>query len=331
MAESRVSVVPLNGSNYPTWKIQCRMALMRDCLWNIVNGTEVVPTSADGRAKFAVRRDKALAVIVLSVNPSLLYLIGDPTDPCVVWKKLADQFEKKTWATKLDLRRRLHALRLRDGEPVQEHIKSLTEIFDSLCIAGDAVDAVSDEDRVVHLLASLPDSFSVLVTALEANENVPKMEVVTERLLHEDRKMRQKSDAEETTQTETAMPSRVPRRQSQKCYHCGMSGHIKRFCRQLKTEQEQEFQEKQKQKKSHRAATSREQEGSDSESSGFVATHALSVSNSRERDTWIVDSGATCHMCHDRKQFSTFNESENSFWVMGIHYQLSEKEMLCLI
>ncbi len=49
---------------------------------------------------------------------------------------------------------------------------------------------------------------------------------------------------------------------------------------------------------------SREQESSDSESSGFVATHALSASNSRERDTWIVDSGATCHMCHDRAIFN---------------------------
>ncbi len=36
-----------------------------------------------------LKRDKALAVIVLSVNPPLLYLIGDPTDPCVVRKKLA--------------------------------------------------------------------------------------------------------------------------------------------------------------------------------------------------------------------------------------------------
>ena len=35
-----VTVVPLNGANYPMWKVQCRMALMKDGLWNIVNGTE---------------------------------------------------------------------------------------------------------------------------------------------------------------------------------------------------------------------------------------------------------------------------------------------------
>ena len=92
MAESRtVAVVPLNGSNYPTWKVQCRMALMKDGLWNIVNGTETAPsaTDADRHAKFATRRDRALATIVLSVEPSLLYLVGDPQDPNTVWKKLA--------------------------------------------------------------------------------------------------------------------------------------------------------------------------------------------------------------------------------------------------
>lgn len=42
-------------------------------------------------------------------------------------------------------------------------------------------DSVTEEDRVVHLLASLPDSFNMLVTALEANlKTVPKMENVTE-------------------------------------------------------------------------------------------------------------------------------------------------------
>ena len=126
MAESKSTVVvPLNSSNYPTWKVQCRMALMKDGLWNLVNGTERPPLSseAEQHAKFMARRDRALAIIVLSVEPSLLYLIGDPEDPIVVWKKLADQFQKKTWANKLELRRKLYSLRLKEGESVQEHIK----------------------------------------------------------------------------------------------------------------------------------------------------------------------------------------------------------------
>lgn len=99
-----IGIIPLNGSNYPTWKLQCRMALMRDGVWNIVDGSEKSPE--DGHrsvlAKFNSRRDKALATIVLSVDPSLLYLLrANPVDPVLIWKKLSEQFQKRTWANKL--------------------------------------------------------------------------------------------------------------------------------------------------------------------------------------------------------------------------------------
>ena len=51
---------------------------------------------------------------------------------------------------------------------------------------------IFEEDRVVHLLTSLPDSYNMLVTAFEANVEVPKFEVVTERLLHEERKLKER-------------------------------------------------------------------------------------------------------------------------------------------
>ena len=44
---------------------------------------------------------------------------------------------------------------------------------------------VSEEDRMV-------ESYGMLVTALEASAEVPQMEVVTERLLHEERKLKER-------------------------------------------------------------------------------------------------------------------------------------------
>ena len=99
MTESRtVNLVPLTSSNYTTWKLQCQMALMREGLWSIVNATEVSP--ADGvdeatRQKYEARKDRALATIVLSIDTSLLYLLGEPKDPVEVWRKLENQFQKK--------------------------------------------------------------------------------------------------------------------------------------------------------------------------------------------------------------------------------------------
>ena len=63
----------------------------------------------------------------------------------------------------------------------------MTEIFNEFSVIGNPI---SEEDRVVYLLASLPDSYNTLVTALEENQDMPHMDLVTERLLHEERKIK---------------------------------------------------------------------------------------------------------------------------------------------
>ena len=216
-------IVPLNGGNYSTWKVQCRMALMKEGLWGLVNGTEAEP-DGDARAAYATRRDKALAIIVLAIDTKLLYLVGDPVDPKVVWKKLADQFQKKSWANKLELKRKLFSMKLTNGGSMQEHLKAMTEVLDELSVIDEPV---KEEDRVVYLLASLPDSYSMLVTALEASPDVPKLEVVTECLLYEEKKQKNRSNEHDTGEEEAfaARSGKGPR-----CHYCKKLGHIKRNC-----------------------------------------------------------------------------------------------------
>ena len=81
------------------------------------------------------------------------------------------------------------SLKLREGDSVQEHIRKLMEILDELAVIGSPVE---EEDRVVDLLASLPESYGVLVTALDASSEEPKTEVVMEQLLHKERKQKEK-------------------------------------------------------------------------------------------------------------------------------------------
>ena len=77
----------------------------------------------------------------------MLYLLDNPEDPIAVWKKLRDQFQKKTWANRLALYHKLHTLQLKDGDSVQDHIKAMTELFNELTAVGDAI---SEEDHVVY-------------------------------------------------------------------------------------------------------------------------------------------------------------------------------------
>ena len=105
MDKSSENVNLLDGKNYATWKVQVKMLLMKDELFSIVDGTEVAPTEQTVLRKFIARRDRASAILVLIINQNLLYIIGDPVDPKIVWEKLRDTYQKKSWANKLRLKR----------------------------------------------------------------------------------------------------------------------------------------------------------------------------------------------------------------------------------
>lgn len=64
-------------------------------------------------------------------------------------------------------------------------------MFDSLSIIRNPV---SEEDHVVYLLASLPDSYNTLVTVLQASKDIPKMKVTAEHWLCEEKKLMERAD-----------------------------------------------------------------------------------------------------------------------------------------
>ena len=249
-------------------------------------------------AKYLSRKDCALVMIVLSLEPSLLYLIGDPEDPGVVWKKLADQFQKKTWANKLLLRRRLYSLKLKEGDSVHNHIKLMTEAFDELSVIGVSL---NEEDRIVHLLASLPESYDMLVTALEASQDVPKWALITEQLLYEENKMREKQTGGAESKAMTS--KHHINKKGPKCFHCCKFGHLKRNCHLLREDSKESLKRDYlKMKAFLMKKTKVEPSCSKNKHVGLFAHHPLTTNN-YEKSSWIVDSGATCYMCHDIDKF----------------------------
>ena len=111
-------------------------------------------------------------------------------------------------------------MKLENSSNLQEHLKNFSKLFAEMAVVGDSVEK---EDFVINLLASLPDSYSTLVTTLEALEQVPTWESVTERLIHSDSK--QQTRATDSTALFTKKKSAV------KCYECGQTGHIRRNCK----------------------------------------------------------------------------------------------------
>ena len=285
------------------------MLLIRHGLWKIVKGEEVAPINNPAALnKFNERRDKTLSTIVLAVAPSLLYLLGDPEDPVEVWKTLENQFQAKTWANKLNLKCKLHNLKLQENQSVQEHLKAMTEIFDELAVIGYPVE---EEDRVVQMLASLPESYSMIKTAFEASPEVPKLAVLTERLINEERKIKEKRKAVRENSGDALF---VGANNKQKmCFYCGKSGHIKRFCDEWLKKCENENKENKPGASANMCYRSKSHY--DSESSDDECIALVSEVSEEIKKKWTLDSAASRHMCNDRKQFQKMKRLEEEVQV----------------
>ena len=86
-------------------------------------------------------------------------------------------------------------------------------------------------------------------------------------------------------------------------FPCGRPGHFRQNCRKLAADKEKgKFGTKEKQK-GQSEQSSNEMGDKSSSSSDNDAFHALSATST---GNWIVDSGATCHMCNNAKMFAKF-------------------------
>ena len=158
------------------------------------------------------------------------------------------------------------------------------------------------------MLASLPDSYNVLVTVLEANATVPEMEVVTKRLLHEEQKQKTCSVSDDATAL-AIVERGQSKRKSIRCYYCKKLGHVQRDCTERAQFQTERRRDKKYKKHGVNKTETKNEESSDSDI-GLIVTHALSVGDASTSGNWVVDSGATCHICNDRDQFDDLSELE---------------------
>uniref|UniRef100_A0A1X7UC74 Retrovirus-related Pol polyprotein from transposon TNT 1-94-like beta-barrel domain-containing protein n=1 Tax=Amphimedon queenslandica TaxID=400682 RepID=A0A1X7UC74_AMPQE len=170
-------------------------------------------------------------------------------------------------------------------------MKAITEIFNELSVIGDNIEV---EDKVVCLLASLPESFNMLVIVLEASPEAPEMGTVVERLLHEERKLKEK----DLKSGEGAFMAKQ-KKKGPRCHFCKRFGHIQRNCFER-----QKGQNQGKGKPQQTRVNATDVKGESESEIGLIVKHALSAGANREpRTNWIIDSGATSHICNDSSYF----------------------------
>jgi hypothetical protein len=149
--------------------------------WIVVDlGTAPIGTFVDDWKKLD---RKAKSTIRLCLFDSVLLNVSEEATAKYLWEKLGNLYQSKSLVNKLFLRRKLYNLRMRDGDSMEEHLNAFNTLLSQLVSAEIKI---SDEDKCISLLCSLPDLWDSLVVAIGSNTTSLKFEEVVSSLLSEE-------------------------------------------------------------------------------------------------------------------------------------------------
>lgn len=291
MAE-KISFPLLNNGNYSTWKVRMEMLLTRDDYWFAVEDPKPEPVTSDWRKA----NQKALATIVLFLEDSQMNLVKGVTTARDAWTKLKSYHEKASMTSRVSLLKRICSLNLvegrAEGPDMERHLYELDELFDRLQCAGQVLEPSL---KIAMVLRSLPDSYDVLVTALESRKDEDlTMEIVKQKLLDEWQRRTERSVSSSFGTGESALKSVAKRQEEKVCFHCRKPGHFRRNCRLFL-----------KQRGDDDEGTAEAKQATEKERSVCFA-----VRKNRQKGRWIIDSGCSGHMTNDKEFFSKLEKAD---------------------
>ena len=126
---------------------------------------------------------KAKSTIRLCVLDSVLLNVSGEATMKALWDKLWTLYQSKSLVNKLFLRKKLYNLRMKEGDSVTKHLNAFNSVVSHLS----SVDIkISNEDKCIGLLCSLPDSWDSLVIAIGSNATALQFDEIVSSLLTED-------------------------------------------------------------------------------------------------------------------------------------------------
>ncbi|CAH9109494.1 unnamed protein product [Cuscuta epithymum] len=241
-----------------------------------------------------------------------------------------------------------------DGTLVTDHLNSFQGIINQLAGMGIKFE---DEIQDLWLLGTLSDSWETFRTSLSnsAPDGIITMELAKGSVLNEE--MRRKSQGSSShsnvlvTESRGRSQSRGPGNKGKhrskskgkfadfECYHCGRKGHTIRFCRQLKKEKKRSDYNNQKNHKKDEGGNGNAEVNTTTDE--FLICSDLDMVNIAHDDSsWVVDSGATCHVTSQRDFYSSYtpglldddgysNNFGNGIWKLTLGSLIVARDKRC--
>lgn len=310
-----MNIEKLEGNaNWLTWKFQIRQVLEACDLFDVVDGTVVAP--AVGSENYAAtllawrKRDaKARRTISTTCQKQPLLQIMNCETANAMWVTLKSTYEQASKSNILFLQQKYYGFTKDPGDDIATCLSKLMEIVQQL---KDQKESISDSMVMTKILMSLPAEYNHFHSAWESTSAEDQTMVnLRARLMAEELRLKTQGQSEnaealmakrnfskknfnakkkgkssEQSNKEKNKGNNI--KQKGNCFLCGESTHWKRDCPQ---------------NKKNNSNKNNKQENTSSDA--FVCHGSTSGG---DKNTWVLDSGASDHMCHRREWFTSFVE-----------------------
>ena len=295
---SKSSFAKLSGtSNYRIWSIKMKAYLVAQDLWDVV---EITPAKAKAtESTLSSQNSKAVSLIVFSCEDHILQLI-DPNDLAVtIWRNLEKQYGHVGFSARHLAFQSLVSTKFSSCDNVdhyidqfRSHINTLTHLTTQPLPQWLLLSILIN--NVGNQFEAWSQSIMQQIRSKTISEDSQSyLDEIIASLIDEARRTSQTNV--ENNQS-TAMTARKGSKPKPICKHCGKI-HKSDNCWEMFPE-----------KRPSARFTSSNPEGSKASQTNQPSNSIafLSHSNNSSRNSWILDSGATQHMCNNKSHFTNF-------------------------
>ncbi|GMF82113.1 unnamed protein product [Phytophthora fragariaefolia] len=145
------------------------MALARKELQDHVAAMKPEDAVRRGTEEWKAADMKALAVVAKMLSPTYQSIVREAASALEAWEILRAFFVKQSLHNRVQLRKQLHEFTLSSGGDLMGHIVRFDDICSRLAAVGEIM---SEDEKVVILLGSLPQEYDAMVRIIEASERV---------------------------------------------------------------------------------------------------------------------------------------------------------------